>query len=173
LAYNIGFMSTKVSNPERRSFFAKIATILMATGLFAGYGTFATFAARSLFPSRARNKGWLYVAEVRRMKAGDSISYEAPEGTKIAVARQGSGGSASDFIALSSTCPHLGCQVSWESQHDHFFCPCHNGVFDPSGKAISGPPADAKQSLDRYPLRIERGLLFIEVPLDQLPGAVR
>jgi cytochrome b6-f complex iron-sulfur subunit len=161
-------MTTTPSDPERRSFFSKFALILMGAGLFAGYGTFASFAARFLFPSKDRSKGWMYVSEVKRLNVGDALSYESPEGTKIAVARQGSSGAISDFIALSSTCPHLGCQVNWEGQNDRFFCPCHNGVFDPSGKAISGPPADAKQSLDQYPLKIDRGLLFIEVPLERM-----
>jgi cytochrome b6-f complex iron-sulfur subunit len=142
----------------------------MALGLAGGYGMFAAFAGRFLFPSRARQTGWMYVTELARMKIGDALAYESPEGTKIAVARKESAGAATDFIALSSTCPHLGCQVNWEGQNNRFFCPCHNGVFDPSGKAIAGPPADAKQSLDRYPLKVERGLLFIEVPIDKLPS---
>ncbi len=73
-------------------------------------------------------------------------------------------------MALSSTCPHLGCKVHWEAPENRFFCPCHNGAFDPSGRAIAGPPAEAGQSLGRYPLRIEGGLLYIEVPTERLPG---
>ena len=155
-------------NPERRSFFSRIVVYLMAGGLAVSYGTFFSFAARFLYPSKRHQRGWLYVAEISRVKEGDSFSYESPDGSKVAVARQGNAGDVSDFVALSSTCPHLGCQVHWESQNDRFFCPCHNGVFDPSGKAVSGPPADAKQSLSAYPLKIERGMLFIEVPLEKL-----
>ena len=36
-----------------------------------------------------------------------------------------------------------------------------------SGPA-DGPPADAGQSLVKYPLRVDNGLLFIEVPLEGL-----
>ena len=72
----------------------------------------------------------------------------------------------SDFVAFSSICPHLGCQVNWELQNDRFFCPCHNGVFDRDGNATGGPPAAAGQRLPRYPLKIENGLLFIEVQLE-------
>lgn len=70
------------------------------------------------------------------------------------------------FAALSSTCPHLGCQVQWQPQHGRFLCPCHNGAFDASGRAIQGPPADAGQFLSSFPLKIEEGLLLIEVPTD-------
>ena len=77
-------------------------------------------------------------------------------------------GDVDDFIALSSTCPHLGCQVHWEAAHDRFFCPCHNGVFDPSGRGLSGPPGEAGLSLPSYNLRVDNGLLFIEVPVTRL-----
>lgn len=156
------------TNPARRSFFAKAFSILMAGGLIAGYGKFIAIAARYLFPAKARLKDWLFVTELTRMKVGDAIDYIAPDGTPISIARRQNEGNASDFIALSSTCPHLGCQVHWENQNNRFFCPCHNGAFDPSGKAIAGPPAEANQSLDRYPLKAEKGLLYINVPLEKL-----
>jgi Rieske Fe-S protein len=56
--------------------------------------------------------------------------------------------------------------VHWEPGDDRFFCSCHNGVFDPQGKATSGPPAVEEQDLARYELKIENGLLFIKVPTD-------
>jgi len=105
------------------------------------------------------------VAEVGRLMAGDSLPFTTPSGATAAIARQAVSGDVSDFIALSSTCPHLGCKVHWEGPKSRFFCPCHSGAFDPTGKAIAGPPADAGQSLLRYPLKIENGLLFIEVPV--------
>ena len=49
---------------------------------------------------------------------------------------------------------------------ERFFCPCHNGAFDPQGRATEGPPAAAEQSLTRFPLKVENGLLYIQVPLD-------
>ena len=82
---------------------------------------------------------------------------------------------AEAFAALSSVCPHLGCQVHWQPQNDRFFCPCHNGVFAPDGTGIGGPPGDAGQSLPRYPLKLENGLLFIEVDRSEIamgPGRV-
>ena len=33
---------------------------------------------------------------------------------------------------------------------------------------LEGPPAEAQQALPQYPLRIEGGLLYIEVPLTRL-----
>ncbi len=140
----------------------------MAGGLVAGYGTFVAMAGRFLYPAGPSVVGWMYVARVDSLKPGDSLVYRAPSGATIVVARQGDTGEADDFIALSSVCPHLGCQVHWESQNDRFFCPCHNGVFNPQGTATSGPPAAAGQSLARYPLSVVDGLLYIEVPLERV-----
>jgi Rieske Fe-S protein len=157
--------------PDRRDFLASASTLAMAGGLAASYGTFAFMAGRFMYPSEGQQTGWVFVTQLARMRQGESIAFRAPGGERIAVARQGSKGEAGDFVALSSTCPHLGCQVHWEGQNERFFCPCHNGVFDPQGKGVSGPPGDAEQSLPRYPLKVEHGLLLIEVPMTSLQMA--
>ena len=111
---------------------------------------------------------WVFVTESFKLKAGDVLRFQTPAGQTVTITRRDEKGTADDFLALSSTCPHLGCQVHWESQNNRFFCPCHNGVFDPSGKATAGPPGEAKQSLPHYDLQIENGLVFIQVPVDTL-----
>lgn len=145
---------------ERRCFLNKAA---MTCGLTVSYGTLTALAGRFLYPARLGEKTWVYVCDADSMKSGDALAFKTPAGVTINVTRQDENGSASDFLALSSTCPHLGCQVHWEAHNDRFFCPCHNGVFTSEGKGISGPPGDAAQWLPRYPLRIEKGLLFMEV----------
>jgi Rieske Fe-S protein len=42
--------------------------------------------------------------------------------------------------ALSSTCTHLGCRVSWDASQQVLKCPCHGGVFDRTGAVKAGPP---------------------------------
>lgn len=153
---------------DRRSALSGVSRALMAGGLLAGYGAFASIAVRFLYPSRPAPTAWAFVAEVSRLEPGRSLVYRTPAGARAAITRLGSTGTVDDFVALSSTCPHLGCQVHWEAVDNRFFCPCHNGAFDPSGKAIAGPPAEAGQSLLRFPVKIERGLLFIEVPVESL-----
>jgi hypothetical protein len=54
--------------------------------------------------------------------------------------------------------------VHWEAQNERFFCPCHNGTFDAWGVGTGGPPGDAGQSLPRYELKVDGGLLYIAVP---------
>jgi len=140
----------------------------MAGGLAASYGAFAAIAARFLFPARASEKRWVYVTDLASIQAGTSLTFQSPVGHLIAISRLGEEARAEDFVAFSSVCPHLGCRVHWERQQNRFFCPCHNGAFNVSGHAISGPPKEAGQSLARYPIRVENGLLFIEVPLTEL-----
>jgi Rieske Fe-S protein len=153
-------MEEKAPHPDRRSFL----TALAMGGVATGYGACGLMAARYLYPSKPRRTGWQFVVRAADMQPGDALTYRSPIGESVTIAKK----SADAFIALSSTCPHLGCQVHWEAHNDRFFCPCHNGVFDPEGRAVSGPPAEAGQSLSGYPLKIEDGLLFIQVPLEGL-----
>jgi Rieske Fe-S protein len=155
-------------SPDRRTFLSSASSFAMAGGMVAGYGTLAYMAGRFLYPSEGRKLAWLYVIEVERMKPGDAMRYRTPAGQTVTITRRSDTGTVEDFLALSSTCPHLGCQVHWEGQNNRFFCPCHSGTFDPDGKAVSGPPAEAKQSLPHFALQIERGLLFIEVPVETI-----
>jgi Rieske Fe-S protein len=151
--------------PHRRRFLSAASSAAMAGGLLAGYGMLAKMAGEFLYPSRPQPKAKVYVTDVARMKPGDTLRYQLPSGRAVTIARRGETGTAADFFALSSTCPHLGCQVHWEPQNNRFFCPCHNGAFDPEGKAVAGPPAEAGQSLPRYEIEVSNGMLFIEVPV--------
>ncbi|MCA9122520.1 MAG: Rieske (2Fe-2S) protein [Planctomycetaceae bacterium] len=147
---------------DRRKF---IESSAMASGLAAGYGTLGFMAVRFLHAGDGDAIGWQFLCRTDELSIGESLPYITPSGAKVVVARQSEGNSADDFVALSSVCPHLGCAVHWESQNDRFFCPCHNGAFDPQGNPTEGPPAAAGQQLSRFPLLVENGLLFIEVPL--------
>ena len=161
----------RVPNAEanRRRFLSRTSAA-MASGMVASYGTFAVMAGRFFYPASSSAKLWMFVTKLDTMRAGDSLQFKGPTGATIVIARREEQGTADDFIALSSTCPHLGCQVSWQAHRNRFFCPCHNGVFTPEGKAIEGPPAAAGGRLPRYPLKIENGLLFVEVPAESLPA---
>ena len=159
---------TPTQDEPRRSFLERLPSALMAFGLVAGYGTFTSFIGRFLFPSNNRKQRPQFVADLASFGIGDSMTYVSPAGEKVVLTRTTDTGSADDFIALSSVCPHLGCQVHWEGQNDRFFCPCHNGAFDAEGNPISGPPKDANQTLPRYQLVVEDGLLYIDASTQRL-----
>lgn len=158
-----------LENIGRRGFIERASSIAMFGGLTAAYGTLGAVALRYIYPARPRLAAWMYAAKADSMVSGASARFVSPIGERIAIARTGDTGAVSDFVALSSTCPHLGCQVHWEATPRRFFCPCHNGTFDALGKATGGPPFKAGQSLPRYPVKVERGLLYIEVALEGLP----
>ena len=61
------------------------------------------------------------------------------------------------FIAMSNICTHLGCHIRWIAEENHFFCPCHNGVFDITGNVVSGPPP---RPLNRFDVKVEDGQLL-------------
>ena len=65
-----------------------------------------------------------------------------------------------DFICFDSSCPHLGCSVSWDKAQRRFTCACHGGAFDVEGKVLAGPPP---RPLERLNWEIKDGILRVEV----------
>ncbi|MEZ6049410.1 MAG: ubiquinol-cytochrome c reductase iron-sulfur subunit [Planctomycetaceae bacterium] len=164
--------NTSPDHIDRRSFLNTSSTILMVGGVGASYGTFAYIAGKYLMPS-SEGKAWLFVCRATDIVPGGSFSFQSPTGVRVAIKREAVENPSevppiNEFLALSSICPHLGCRVHWEGQNNRFFCPCHNGVFDPQGKPVSGPPAAAGQELSQYNLQIEEGNLYIEMPVDSV-----
>jgi Rieske Fe-S protein len=47
---------------------------------------------------------------------------------------------AGELRAFSAICTHLDCTVQYREDKHDIWCACHNGVYDLSGKNISGPP---------------------------------
>jgi Rieske Fe-S protein len=66
------------------------------------------------------------------------------------------------YRALSATCTHLGCRVSWQPAAKQFKCPCHGGVFDRDGRVVSGPPP---RPLRRLNVRLNPQTSDLEVEL--------
>jgi len=62
---------------------------------------------------------------------------------------------------VSAKCPHAGCAVTWKSDKNEFFCPCHAGRFDANGSVLSGPPP---RPLDRLATQNVNGELYVEEP---------
>ncbi len=75
----------------------------------------------------------------------------------IWVRRQGEE-AAQGITIFSSICPHLGCPINWHPDQGRFFCPCHGGIFDPSGRHTGGPPP---RSMDSLEFEVRAGRLWV------------
>jgi Rieske Fe-S protein len=62
--------------------------------------------------------------------------------------------------AIDSTCTHLGCRVSWDAEAQVIKCPCHGGIYDRSGKVISGPPP---APLANFATRVDGDQVLVQV----------
>ena len=74
---------------------------------------------------------------------------------RLYIVREKDGG----FLALSLTCPHLGCSVLWNEERQQFDCPCHSSAFDRRGIVLSSP---APRPLDYLPVIIEEGKVKVD-----------
>jgi menaquinol-cytochrome c reductase iron-sulfur subunit len=67
--------------------------------------------------------------------------------------------SAGQLTVLSAVCTHLGCTVPWVEKQNKFICPCHQAIFDPTGKLLGGP---APRRMDVLPMKVEEGVLKVQ-----------
>jgi Rieske Fe-S protein len=64
---------------------------------------------------------------------------------------------ADKLYIFDAHCTHLGCAYHWHAETKEFFCPCHNGVFDLTGRVVSGPPP---RPLDTYAYEVREGVVY-------------
>ncbi len=43
------------------------------------------------------------------------------------------------FVAIDSTCTHMGCTIGYNLAANNFPCPCHGSVYSTTGAIINGP----------------------------------
>ena len=58
---------------------------------------------------------------------------------------------AGDLKAFSASCTHLDCIVQYDPDSKQIICACHNGIYDLSGKNVSGPPP---RPLDEFKVNV-------------------
>ena len=73
----------------------------------------------------------------------------------VYVARDAGG----QLTVLSAVCTQLGCTVPWIDKQNKFICPCHQAIFDTTGRLMGGP---APRGMDVLPMKIEQGVLKIQ-----------
>ncbi|HXI13113.1 MAG TPA: FAD-dependent oxidoreductase [Thermoanaerobaculia bacterium] len=66
------------------------------------------------------------------------------KGRKVAIYRDESG----QLDALSPVCPHMKCDVAWNSHEKSWDCPCHGSRFTCGGRVINGPAVTNLERID-------------------------
>ena len=136
-----------------------LISLCMWGGLVLSYGTGLLFALRYVYPLRGQRRlRTIFLAPASDLLVGESKTYTLPDGNQALVTNTGQ-----EVVALSNTCPHLGCKVHWETRNQRFFCPCHAGVCDSEGMATASPPAAERKNLTKFPIRRIGSNLFLEV----------
>lgn len=151
-------LRTKTDNtpekPQRRTLLSWLWALL---GLLAcielGWLTGSILKSRKTISARQNGSRFIDGGRVESFKPGDVKAI--PEGM-LYLSRLEDG----SFIAMSKTCTHLGCTVPWDQEQQRFVCPCHGSTFDRTGSVLTAP---AIRPLDYYPVRIENGLVRIDV----------
>lgn len=151
--------------PERRAFL-KSATGLIGAGVALSLG--AVLGVSAVGPTlENQSPQWVNAGNEKDFPVGGitsvTLSYPRKQAfhvenkeVPVLVRRD----SDKDFICFSSSCPHLGCAVSWDELSRRFKCACHGGAFDRDGNVIAGPPP---APLARLPWKLEDGILKVEV----------
>jgi menaquinol-cytochrome c reductase iron-sulfur subunit len=113
-----------------------------------------------------RRESWVPAAPLRDLEDGVPMPvtvrvmrqdgyYEAVDQQVVFLVKTDSG-----VRALSATCTHLGCRVSYDAATRRLRCPCHGGVFTPDGQVVGGPPPRA---LNELPARVDDARVFVQV----------
>jgi cytochrome b6-f complex iron-sulfur subunit len=72
------------------------------------------------------------------------------------------------FWAVTTVCPHLGCQPTFVQEQNAFVCPCHGSRFDCEGRLLAGP---ATHSMPLAALRLDAQGALVAYPKEKVtPG---
>jgi Rieske Fe-S protein len=115
----------------------RIVELLLGGGLFASIMSFLYPVLRYLIPPPVPDLGGdeVVAAKVADLKPNGSKIFRF--GTRPALLLMTADG---EYRALSAVCTHLSCTVQYRRDLHQIWCACHNGMYDLSGRNISGPP---------------------------------
>jgi menaquinol-cytochrome c reductase iron-sulfur subunit len=159
-------MDTSTDLPEgRRRFLVRIVTIIHAA-IATTIGVILGGVVSSPIFGRDEDK-WMPAAPLDMVPENDPLPVtlriaredgyrEVIDRRTVFLVRTGE----SEVIALDSTCTHLGCRVSWDSETKLIRCPCHGGEYDRTGTVTAGPPP---APLARLTTKIDGDQVLVQV----------
>lgn len=169
--------SNAAPQPDRRRF---IAWLLGLPSAIVAILLCIPLVRESLYPVYAKGAGGVTWSDLGSLDQFQSLTAPSRQVIKIKTVdgwRQTisekvvyvSKNAAGQVEVLTAVCPHLGCEVAWIANQDHFHCPCHGGTFAPDGRYISGPPP---RGMDTLPTTVQNGHLMVRYEYFQnlVPG---
>jgi nitrite reductase/ring-hydroxylating ferredoxin subunit len=132
--------------PSRRGFFATLSAL--------GFGLVAL--PKTLF---AAGKPWVAVPLSKAPKlrnAGGSMVTKI-RGKELLLIRD----SENSAHAFEAKCPHEQCDLSYAPATQKVECPCHDALFDLSGKVLQGPPP---RPLESYQAIVDGDRILLHIP---------
>ncbi len=135
--------------PEQVQTGRRWVNLLLGSGIVASIATFLYPAIRYIIPtevaeSTSRSVVAAKVGELKR-NSGKIFKF----GSKPALLVHTTDGDWKAFIAV---CTHLNCTVQYREDRHDIWCACHNGVYDLTGRNISGPPP---RPLDEFEAHVQ------------------
>lgn len=133
----------------------KFITILLGAGLVTSLTSFIYPVIRYLIPPKMPDLGAdaVLAAKVSELKPNSAKTFRfgSRPGLLIETA-------AGEYRAMSATCTHLGCTVQFRPELKQVWCACHNGLYDLSGRNVSGPPP---RPLEQFEVQVRGEDIFV------------
>jgi cytochrome b6-f complex iron-sulfur subunit len=131
------------NEPERRRF----VEIFLGAGIVASLASFLYPILRFLIPPPAAEvaSDTVLAAKIGDLKpnSGKILRF----GSRPALLMMTADG---QYHAVTAVCTHLGCTVQYRTDLHEVWCACHNGMYDVTGRNISGPPPRPLETFDVY-----------------------
>lgn len=131
-------MNTRPDSRSRRTWLARILSAAVAATI----GAILYPVARFLRPRKVTRSGALRVVapyRVNQLRPDADGHWPPPfdfNGIPCLLIRTPDG----EVRAFNAICTHTDCTVKFRAEKEDIFCSCHGGVYDTSGRNVSGPP---------------------------------
>ncbi len=133
-----------VREPEDRSR-RRFVQIFLGGGVIASLAAFVYPVLRYLVPPAATDLGGdtVVAAKAGELKVNSAKIFRFGSRPGLLVLS-----ADGQYRAMSATCTHLSCTVQYRGDVKQVWCACHNGMYDLSGRNVSGPPPRPLEAYD-------------------------
>jgi cytochrome b6-f complex iron-sulfur subunit len=123
--------------------------ILLGTGVVASIASFLYPAIRYIIPTQVSESTSRSVVagNVNELKLNSGKIFKFGSRPALLVHTIDGG-----WKAFSAVCTHLNCTVQYRADRRDIWCACHNGVYDLTGRNVSGPPP---RPLEEYDVHVQ------------------